>query len=122
MQSLLKEFETYKSSSKKIKQPRGEALRAGFKKARETVEDIMGIGVPSRSERNQKMYEAAQKYYALLHKAGAASAEEKEALKAELDELSAPFSDNVAYYAFLEMERMAAGMGKSSRAVQSIDA
>ena len=82
------------------------------------VEDIMGIPVPSRSERNQKMYEAAQKYYALLQKAGGASAEEKEALKAELDELSAPFSDHVAYYAFLEMERMAAGMGKSSRAVQ----
>ncbi len=34
--SLLKEFEAYKSSSKKIKQPRGEALRAGFKKAWET--------------------------------------------------------------------------------------
>ena len=82
------------------------------------VEDIMGIPVPSRSERNQKMYEAAQKYYALLQKAGGASAEEKEALKAKLDELSAPFSDHVAYYAFLEMERMAAGMGKSSRAVQ----
>ena len=34
--SLLKEFETYKTTSKKIKQPRGEALRAGFKKAWET--------------------------------------------------------------------------------------
>ncbi len=34
--SLLKEFETYKTSNKKIKQPQGEALRAGFKKAWET--------------------------------------------------------------------------------------
>ena len=30
---------------------------------------------------------------------------------AQLDELSAPFSDDVAYYAFLEMERTAAGLG-----------
>ncbi len=31
--TLLREFTTYKESKKKIKQPRGEALRAGFKKA-----------------------------------------------------------------------------------------
>jgi len=35
-----------------------------------------------------------------------------EALKRRLDELSAPFSDNVAYHAFLEMEREAAGLGE----------
>ncbi len=40
--SLLKEFETYKQASKKIKQPRGEALRAGFKKAWE-VSDFQQI-------------------------------------------------------------------------------
>jgi hypothetical protein len=34
-------------------------------------------------------------------------------LKRKLDKLSAPFSDNVAYHAFLEMERIAAGFGKS---------
>ena len=34
--ALVKEFETYKDARKKIKQPRGEALRAGFKKAWET--------------------------------------------------------------------------------------
>lgn len=34
--ALVKEFETYKDAKKKIKQPRGEALRAGFKKAWET--------------------------------------------------------------------------------------
>ena len=34
--ALLKEFATYKDAKKKIKQPRGEALRAGFKKAWET--------------------------------------------------------------------------------------
>ena len=34
--ALVKEFETYKDAKKKIKKPRGEALRAGFKKAWET--------------------------------------------------------------------------------------
>ena len=34
--ALLKEFEIYKTAKTKIKQPRGEALRAGFKKAWET--------------------------------------------------------------------------------------
>ena len=36
--TLLREFATYKESKKKIKQPRGEALRAGFKKAWEDQE------------------------------------------------------------------------------------
>ncbi len=38
---------------------------------------------------------------------------EREDLKARLDALSAPFSENVAYHAFLEMERLATGLGRS---------
>ena len=78
------------------------------------VEGVMGVKMPSRSQRLQQMSEAAKKYYNLLQQAGNASEEEKEKLKQELDELSAPFSENVAYHAFLEMERHAAGLGKSS--------
>ena len=77
------------------------------------VEGVMGVKMPSRSQRLQQMNEAAKKYYNLLQQAGNASEEEKEKLKQELDELSAPFSENVAYHAFLEMERQAAGLGKS---------
>ncbi len=78
------------------------------------IENVMGVETPSRSHRWQAMNDAAKKYYTLLQQAGNATKEEKERLKQELDELSAPFSDNVAYHAFLEMERMAAGFGKSS--------
>lgn len=79
------------------------------------VEGVMGVEVPSRSQRWQAMNEAAKKYYNLLQQAGNASEEEKEKLKQTLDELSAPFSENVAYHAFLEMERQAAGLGKSGK-------
>lgn len=79
------------------------------------TEDIMGIRIPQRSERYQKMYDAAKAYYKILQKAQEADESEKDRLKQELDELSAPFSDNVAYYAFLEMERVAVGLGKSSK-------
>lgn len=79
------------------------------------VEEVMGVKVPSRSQRCQAMNEAAKEYYQLLQKTNGASEEEKETLKQKLDELSEPFSENVAYHAFLEMERMAAGLGKSSK-------
>ena len=72
------------------------------------VEEIMGIKVPQRSEKYQKMYAAAREYYRILEQGKNASEEEKKLIKQQLDELSAPFSDNVAYYAFLEMERMTA--------------
>lgn len=83
------------------------------------VEDVMGIPLPSRSQRQQEMDKVAKEYYTLLEQANGASEEEKNQLKQKLDELSAPFSENVAYHAFLEMERMAAGLGKSSTKEQS---
>jgi len=75
------------------------------------VESVMGIPLPQRSERRQQMYEAAREYYAALRQAENASGPALDALKTRLDELSAPFSDDVAYHAFLEMERLAAGLG-----------
>lgn len=78
------------------------------------VESVMGIALPQRSERYQRMYEAAQDYYALLAQAKQADEATRQALKTRLDALSAPFSDNVAYHAFLEMERLAAGLGRSA--------
>ena len=59
------------------------------------------------------MYDAAQAYYQVLQQAAGADDATRQELKARLDELSAPFSDNVAYHAFLEMERLAGGLGKS---------
>lgn len=82
------------------------------------VEELMDVPVPQRSQRYQEMYEAAQQYYALLEQGKDADPQEKERLKTRLDELSAPFSDHVAYHAFLEMERMAAGLEKSEQEVE----
>ncbi len=75
------------------------------------VETVMNIPVPQRSQRYQKMYEVAQEYYRLLGQGKMASAEQVEAIKQKLNELVEPFSDNVAYYAFLGMKRAAAGLG-----------
>lgn len=79
------------------------------------VEEIMNVPIPQRSERYQQMYEAAQAYYRILQDSKTADEAQKEQLKKRLDELSAPYSDNVAYHAFLEMERMAAGLGKTDK-------
>lgn len=78
------------------------------------VESVMGVALPQRGERYQRMYDAAQAYYTLLAQVPQADETARQTLKARLDELSAPFSDNVAYHAFLEMERLAAGLGRSS--------
>lgn len=67
--------------------------------------------VPQRSRRYQEMYDAAKEYYRVLQQAQGADEKVKAELKARFDELSAPFSDNIAYYAFLEMERLDAGLG-----------
>ncbi len=92
----------------------------GLGGAENSIEDIaekyMGVDLPQRSQRYREMMEAAKKYYTVLKRAKDAaedvdSAEVKN-LKAELDKLSAPFSDNPAYMAFLEMKREAAGLGQ----------
>jgi len=76
------------------------------------IESVMGVPVPQRGQRYQDMYDTAKKYFKLLEEQATTNAtpEEKEALKKRLDMLSAPFSDNVAYHAFLEMKRLAAGV------------
>ena len=79
------------------------------------VEDVMGVSLPSRSEKLQKMYEVAEAYYRLLDEAEGASEQEKQRLQDKLDRLSAPFSDNVAYHAFLEMKRIRAGLGTTDQ-------
>lgn len=82
----------------------------------EIAEEIMGIEVPSRSAKYQRMFDTAKRYYELLELSKTAiAAPELDRIKTELDQLSSPFSDNVAYYAFLEMERVAAGLGSGSQ-------
>lgn len=72
------------------------------------AEEVMGVEVPQRSHRHQEMMKAARAYYAALEKAKGARGKHLEELKRKMDELAAPFSDDVAYHAFLEMQRSAA--------------
>jgi predicted ATP-binding protein involved in virulence len=82
------------------------------------TEEIMGVEVPQRSYRYKQMYDTAKEYYKLLEEAKHADNKvELETVKNKLDALSAPFSENVAYHAFLEMERIAAGLAVSQKKV-----
>lgn len=78
------------------------------------VEQVMGVGMPSRSQRYKDMIEVAEEYYQMLEKVKTADFEEIKGLKIRLDELILPFSDNAAYQAFLKMERTSALLGRES--------
>ncbi|MDP4096228.1 AAA family ATPase [Paenibacillus sp. P96] len=83
-----------------------------------SIEDIseiaMGIEGVQRSEKLNEMYRAAKEYYALLQQAKNTSSEELEELKQKLDDIESLYSSDVAYYAFLEMERKAADLGRNN--------
>jgi predicted ATP-binding protein involved in virulence len=77
------------------------------KSIEDIVEQVQGVELPQHSKRLQDMYDAAKKYYTLLEQSKDADSAELEELKNKLDELSMPFSDDVAYHAFLEFKRAA---------------
>ncbi|MBM3472641.1 MAG: AAA family ATPase [Armatimonadetes bacterium] len=77
----------------------------------EVAELVQDVDDAPMSLRRKRMYEVAEEYYCLLQQGKDASDEEKTRLKEELDRLEEPYSDNVAYRAFLRIERIAAGMG-----------
>lgn len=83
------------------------------KSIEEIVEEIMGVEDVQRNKRFKEMYETAKHYYQLLEEANIANDTEIERIKQRLDTLIAPYSDNVAYYAFLEMKRAAAGIDRN---------
>jgi predicted ATP-binding protein involved in virulence len=74
------------------------------------AENVMDIWQPQQSERYQKMFTVAQQYYKLLEEGQNVDEHHLEEIKRQLDELIAPFSDDVAYYAFLQLKRKAAGL------------
>ena len=61
------------------------------------------------------MYAAAKEYFQILQQVEGASPEKREQLKSKQDKLSAPFSDNVSYHAFLEVKRLAAVVDDSDQ-------
>lgn len=88
-------------------EPGGYAVGGGSDKSLEDIaEDIQEVENPQWSKKRQAMYEAAEEYYQLLQQEPENEAE-KQRLKIELDRLTTPFADNIAYVAFLEQERLA---------------
>ncbi len=78
------------------------------KSIEDIAENVMHVPTPYRSERYQQMMETAERYYRMLEDANNSSPEELAKLKAKLDELIEPYSNDVAYHAFLKMKRLAA--------------
>ena len=66
------------------------------------AEDIMDVPIVQYSEKKVKMYQAADAYFKALK--GASSEEELQALKEKLDVLSAEYSDNPAYNAWMQQK------------------
>jgi hypothetical protein len=64
------------------------------------------------------MYRMAKEYYSLLKKGQEASEDDVKEVKNELDKLEGLYSGDVAYYAFLEMERIAVGLGRTKQCDQ----
>lgn len=70
------------------------------------AEHVMGVELPQKSERYLQMMNAAEEYFRILRGRGLARGD-VEAVERRLDELAAPFSDDPAFQALLNVEREA---------------
>ncbi len=73
----------------------------------EIAEDLMGVDNAASSPRYQQMRETAREYIEAVDAAAAAPQAQREGLVTRLDEDLAPFADNPAFQALLEMKRVA---------------
>ena len=69
------------------------------------AENVQGVELPQKSKRYRDMMAVAEAYYKRLHEFNNESDAELEKLRADLDELSIPFSDDPAFVARLKFER-----------------
>lgn len=69
------------------------------------VENVQGVELPQKSKRYLDMMAAAEAYYKKLHQCEDESDAELLQLRATLEELSIPFSDDPAFVAQLKFER-----------------
>ena len=76
------------------------------KSIEDVTENVMGIELPQWSERRKKMYKAAEDYFKTLREIKDSPPEKLQVLREQLDELSKPFADNVAFTAFLEQKKI----------------
>jgi predicted ATP-binding protein involved in virulence len=88
-------------------------LAVETKSIEDIAEEKQGVEIPQQSHRFLEMMRVAEEYYGLLRRADDADARRREELKDELDRLSLPYSDEPAYQAFLNQQRIAAGLNGS---------
>jgi len=84
------------------------AIAKGLMGVEEISERIMGVMEPDASPRYNKMKQVATDYLIELQEAKKAPAEKLEEYKRALAERIAPYADNPAFQAVLEMERITA--------------
>lgn len=73
----------------------------------EIARALMGIDRPDVSERYEAMKTAAKSYLEILNEAAGAPADKLAQFKERLADAIAPYADNAAFQAFLEMKRAA---------------
>ena len=89
-------------------------LAVETKSIEDIAEEKQGVEIPQQSHRFLEMMSVAERYYALLRQSAGANIEKREELKQELDRLSLPYSDQPAFQAILNQQRLAAGLNGSS--------
>jgi predicted ATP-binding protein involved in virulence len=75
------------------------------KSIEDITETVMGVKMPQKSDRYQRMIATAEKYFRILRQANPQSADESQSIRRQLDALTEPFSDDPAYVALLRLER-----------------
>ena len=75
------------------------------------TEEVQGVELPQMSQRKLEMLHTAEEYYRLLGEVPHATEEARQRLSQKLDELL-PFSDDLAYHAFLMAQRQASGLDR----------
>jgi predicted ATP-binding protein involved in virulence len=88
-------------------------LAVETKSIEDIAEEKQGVEIPQQSHRFLEMMRVAEEYYGLLRRADESDPRRREELKNELDRLSLPYSDEPAYQAFLNQQRIAAGLNGS---------
>ena len=91
----------------------GSPLPVETKSIEDIAEDKQGVEIPQQSRRFLEMMRVAEEYYALLRQPDGRDPTRRELLKNKLDRLSLPYSDEPAFQAFLNQQRIAAGLNGS---------
>jgi hypothetical protein len=86
----------------------GKESSVGDKSVEDIAEWIQGVDQPQRSQRYVQMMDKAHQYFQMLEDSSGVSDEQRLAVRAELQRLTAPFGDSPAFHALVRMRELAA--------------